>query len=150
MPFPRRLVRAIPMRGRLGQNAGERARSICEIGYLRCMRIRFDAALEQQEIWAEGEYEIETILDGSLEEDGAKLLLATIDRPVLVTDPYRVSLLPPRRRDLVHTFLGLPRRVIEYDGVELDFDQSQFPRVWSPSIDTLLVCRAVRALLPSL
>ncbi len=114
------------------------------------MRIRFDAALDWQEIWAEGAYEIETILDGSLEEDGSKLLLARIDGPVLVTDPYRVSLLPPRRRDLVHAFLGLPRRVVEYDGVELDFDQSAFPRVWSPSIDTLLVCRAVRGLLPSL
>jgi len=114
------------------------------------MRIRFDAALEWQEIWAEGKHEIETILDGSLEEDGPKLLLAKIDRPVLVTDPYRVSLLPPRRRDLVQTFLGLSRRVIEYDGVELDFDQAVYPRVWSPSIDTLLVCRALRGLLPSL
>ena len=114
------------------------------------MRIRFDAALEWQEIWAEGADEIERILDGSLQDDGSKLLLARIDRPVLVTDPYRVSLLPPRRRDLVHAFLGLARRVIEYDGIELDFDQSVFPRVWSPSIDTLLVCRAVRALLPSL
>ena len=32
----------------------------------------------------------------------------------------------------------------------LDFDQSAYPRVWAPSIDTLLVCRAVRALPPSL
>jgi methylase of polypeptide subunit release factors len=69
---------------------------------------------------------------------------------VLVTDPYRISQLPPRRRDLVHTFLGLSRRVIEYDGVELDFDQAAFPRVWSPSIDTLLFCRAVKELLPTL
>lgn len=114
------------------------------------MRIRFGAALDWQEIWAEGAHEIETILDGSLEEDGSKLLLARIDHPVLVTDPYRVSLLPPRRRDLVHTFLGLSRRVIEYDDIELDFDQAAFPRVWSPSIDTLLVCRAVRELLPSI
>ena len=114
------------------------------------MRIRFDGALDWQELWAEGAYEIETILDGSLEDDGSQLLLARIERPVLVTDPHRVSLLSPRRRDLVQALLGLPRRVIEYDGVALDFDQAAFPRVWSPSIDTLLVCRAVRALLPSL
>src|SRR5262249_55794558 len=120
------------------------------VRYGQDMRIRFDAALDWQEIWAEGAHEIETILDGSLEEDGPKLLLARIDRPVLVTDPYRGSLLPPRRRDLVQTFLGLSRRVIEYDDVELDFDQAVFPRVWSPSIDTLLVCRALRGLLPSL
>ena len=45
---------------------------------------------------------------------------------------------------------GRARRVVEYDGVALDFDQSAYPRVWSPSIDTLLVCRAVRALLHAL
>jgi hypothetical protein len=56
------------------------------------MRLVFDAALEWQEIWAEGAGEIETILDGSLDEDGERLLLARIDRPVLVTDPYRVIL----------------------------------------------------------
>src|SRR4051812_34755010 len=102
------------------------------------MRIRFDDQLAWQEVWAEGADEIEGILDGSLTEDGEQILLCRFERPVLVTDPYRIAQLPPRRRDLVQTFLGLPRRVIEYDGVELDFDQSMFPRVWSPSIDTLL------------
>ena len=114
------------------------------------MRIRFDALLAWQEVWAEGENEIEGILDGSLAEDGSQILLCRFERPVLVTDPHRISQLPPRRRDLVSTFLGLPHRVIEYDGVELDFDQSAFPRVWSPSIDTLLVCRAVRELVPEI
>lgn len=114
------------------------------------MRIRFDSSLAWEEVWAEGEDEIEGILDGSLTEDGSKILLCRFEHPVLVTDPHRIAQLPPRRRDLVQAFFGLPRRVIEYDGVELDFDQSVFPRVWSPSIDTLLFCRAVRDLLPSL
>jgi tRNA1(Val) A37 N6-methylase TrmN6 len=114
------------------------------------MRLLFDPALAWQELWAEGPDEIEGILDGSLTDDGERLLLARFERPVLVTDPYRVSLLPPRRRDVVQAFLALPRRTIEYDGVALAFDQTQFPRVWSPSIDTLLVCRAVRELLPTL
>jgi tRNA1(Val) A37 N6-methylase TrmN6 len=114
------------------------------------MRIRFDSALAWQEVWAEGADEVEGILDGSIAEDGAQILLCRFEHPVLVTDPYRIAQLPPRRRDLVQAFLGLPRRVVEYDGVEIDFDQSAFPRVWSPSIDTLLVCRAVRGLVPSL
>lgn len=114
------------------------------------MRIRFDAELRWQEALAEGAHEIEGILDGSLDEDGASLSVARFEHPVLVTDPHRIAQLPPRRRDLVQSLFGLPRRVIEYDGVELDFDQSTYPRVWSPSIDTLLVCRAVRGLLPTL
>jgi tRNA1(Val) A37 N6-methylase TrmN6 len=114
------------------------------------MRIRFDSSLALQEVFAEGADEIEGILDGSMAEDGRQILLARFERPVLVTDPHRIGLLPPRRRDLVHTFFGLPRRVVEYDGVEIDFDQSVFPRVWSPSIDTLLFCRALRELMPTL
>lgn len=110
------------------------------------MRIRFDSELAWQEVWAEGRDEVEGILDGSIEEDGDRVLLARFDQPVLVTDPWRIEQLPPRRRDVVAHFLGLPKRVVEYDGVELHFDQSRHPRVWSPSIDTLLVCRAIRSM----
>ena len=114
------------------------------------MRIRFDPGLTSQEVFAEGADEVEGMLDGSLAEDGASLLVARFEHPVLMTDTHRIAQLPPRRRDLVHALFGRARRVVEYDGVALDFDQSAYPRVWSPSIDTLLVCRAVRALLPSL
>lgn len=110
------------------------------------MRIRFDSELAWEEVWAEGRDEIEGILDGSIEEDGDRVLLARFENPVLVTDPFRIQQLPPRRRDVVAYFLGLPKRVVEYDGVELHFDQSRHPRVWSPSIDTLLVCRAIRSI----
>jgi methylase of polypeptide subunit release factors len=114
------------------------------------MRIRFDAGLAWLEALAEGPDEVEGMLDGSVAEDGPSLLVARFERPVLVTDPHRIAQLPPRRRDLAQALFGLPRRVVEYDGVALDFDQARYPRVWSPSIDTLLVCRAVRALLPTL
>lgn len=114
------------------------------------MRIRFDAELQWMEAWAEGPHEIEGILDGSVAEDGDRILLARFDHPVLVTDPHRIGQLAPHRRDVVSYFFGLPHRVIEYDGVELDFDQSAWPRVWSPSIDTMLMCRALRSLQPQL
>lgn len=111
------------------------------------MRIVVDRELSRLEAFAEGASEIEGILDGSVADDGARVHLATFERPVLVTDPWRIAQLPPARRDVVSTFFGLPRRTIEYDGVSLDFDATRFPRVWSPSIDTLLVCRALGALL---
>ena len=110
------------------------------------MRIRIDAELQWLEAWAEGPAEVEGILDGSCHDDGDRVLLARFDDPVLVTDPWRIGLLPPRQRDVVNAFFGRAQRTIEYDGVTLDFDQSQHPRVWSPSIDTLLLSRAVRRL----
>jgi release factor glutamine methyltransferase len=109
------------------------------------MRLVFDAELASLEAYAEGADEIIGILGGA-EADGERVLLARFERPVLVTDPYRISLLPPARRDVVHSFFGLPRRTVEYDGTVLAFDQVTHPRVWSPSIDTLLVCKAIRQL----
>ncbi len=114
------------------------------------MRLVFDPELSWMDVFAEGRDEIEGLLDGSIEQDGERLHLARFDRPVLVTDSYRIGQLPSRLRDPLHALFGRSRRTIEYDGVELAFDQARFPGVWSPSIDTLLVCRAVRQLLPSL
>lgn len=114
------------------------------------MRLLFEPDLSELRAYAEGPAEIEGVLDGSIADDGARLLLARFPRPVLVTDPHRIGLLPPNERDVVTAFFGQPQRTIEYDGVVMDFDQAQTPRVWSPSIDTLLVCKALRGLLPSL
>ncbi len=111
------------------------------------MRILVDRDLRRLDAYAEGPAEIEGILDGSVRDDGEQLLLASFDDPVLVTDPWRIAQLPPSRRDVVSSFFGLPRRTIEYDGVALDFDASRHPRVWSPSIDTLLMCKALAPVL---
>jgi methylase of polypeptide subunit release factors len=113
------------------------------------MRLVFDPDLATLDTYAEGATEIVGVLGGSA-EDGDRVHLARFERPVLVTDPHRIGLLPPARRDVVHSFFGLPQRTIEYDGAELAFDAVVYPRVWSPSIDTLLVCKALRALLPEL
>jgi len=110
------------------------------------MRIRFDPELRWQEAWAEGAAEVEGILDGSCEEDGEQVLLARFEDPVLVTDPWRIGQLEPRKRDVVNAFFGRSHRIVEYDSVTIDFDQTKYPRVWSPSVDTLLLCRAIRGL----
>lgn len=39
-----------------------------------------------------------------------------------------------------------PLKVIEYDDVTMDFEQGKYPGVRSPSIDTLLFCRALKSL----
>jgi len=107
------------------------------------MRIIVDRELTQLDAYAEGADEIEGILDGSLADDGARIHLATFPDPVLVTDPWRIAQLPAAQRDVVSSFFGLPRRTLEYDGVTMDFDASRHPRVWSPSIDTFLMCKAL-------
>ena len=48
---------------------------------------------------------------------------------------------------MVSSFFGLPRRTLEFDGVTMDFDASRHPRVWSPSIDTFLMCKALAPVL---
>lgn len=107
------------------------------------MRIVVDRELSRLEAWAEGPEEVEGILDGSLRDDGERIHLATFDHPVLVTDTWRIGQLPPARRDVVAGFFSLPRRTVDFDGVSLAFDAARHPRVWSPSIDTLLVCKAL-------
>ncbi len=114
------------------------------------MRILVDRELRRLDAFAEGAAEIEGILDGSLDDDGERVLLASFPDPVLVTDPWRIAQLPPARRDVVSAFFGLPRRTLEFDGVELAFDASAHPRVWSPSIDTFLMGRALAELLPTI
>lgn len=114
------------------------------------MRIVVDRELTRLDAWAEGPAEVEGILDGSLDVDGPRIHLATFADPVLVTDPWRIAQLPAAQRDVVSSFFGLPKRTVEFDGVSLAFDASRHPRVWSPSIDTLLMCKALRGVLDAM
>lgn len=112
------------------------------------MRIVVDRDLRHLHAWAEGAAEIEGVLDGSVADDGERVLLASFPDPVLVTDPWRIAQLPSAQRDVVSAFFAMPRRTLEFDGVELAFDAAATPRVWSPSIDTFLMGHALAALLP--
>lgn len=107
------------------------------------MRITVNPELTRLDAFAEGSAEVEGVLDGSLADDGARIHLASFSDPVLVTDPWRIAQLPPAQRDVTSFFFGLPRRTLEFDGVSLEFDASKHPRVWSPSIDTFLMCKAL-------
>ena len=69
--------------------------------------------------------------------------VASIENPLLLTDAWRIGQLAPRQRDTVFKLLESPVRVTEFRGVSLAFEQSRWPGVWGPNVDTLLCCRAL-------
>ncbi len=79
--------------------------------------------------------------------DSEMQLVAHFDKPVLVTDDYRISQLqPPGLRSTVHALFSSGNRETVFDGTSLRFCQQKYPSVWGPSIDTLLFTRALRGI----
>ncbi|MCB9359282.1 methyltransferase [Candidatus Woesearchaeota archaeon] len=138
------------------------------------MRMVFDKEMETQEIWAvgnelarwfghDGKTARYTLDDSHMEH------IVTFHDPVLVTDnaliarladsrpgPFTISNYAKERgitgsmlRDSVNRLMEVPRRIIEYDGTVMDFDQSRYDggtpetQVWGPSYDTLFLCKAL-------
>lgn len=65
--------------------------------------------------------------------------------PVLVTDDYQIGQIKDSaKRSVLNSLFGYRNnRIIEYDDVRLEFIEDEYKGVWSPSIDTLLFCRAL-------
>jgi protein-L-isoaspartate O-methyltransferase len=116
------------------------------------MILRFNPALTEQEIWANGR-ELASVMGRDKDEQGnrvhdwpkhEKVHVATLKNPVLVTDNYRIGQLESTLRDTVFALFASPVRTTEYDGTSLEFEQKKYVGVWGPSIDTLLFCRGLR------
>jgi len=116
------------------------------------MILEFDDDLGQQHIFAHGD-ELAAVM--GLDRDAAGLRVvsrpdrervhvATLQRPVLVTDHHKIAQLAPTVRDTVFKLFESPVRVTRYGGTSLAFAQGRYPGVWGPNIDTLLFCRALR------
>lgn len=118
------------------------------------MILRFDRDLTRVEVLAQGA-ELANIMGHDRDASGRRVRtwpdertqpVATLSHPVLVTDHHRIGQLPPVPRDTVFALLASPLRVTAYDGIELPFEQARHPGVWGPSIDTLLLSRALSRL----
>lgn len=107
------------------------------------MLLKFSPDLSKQEIWATG---LEQTGIMGRREVGNNILVHTYDNPVLVTDNYRISNLNPTLRDTLFSILASCPRTVEYDGVSVTWDDS-YKGVWSPSIDTLLLAKALNKVL---
>ncbi|MGV8086672.1 MAG: methyltransferase [Candidatus Woesearchaeota archaeon] len=118
------------------------------------MIIEFTSDLKKQDIYANG-IELIQILgidcDSSgnritTRSDDEKKLVVSFDNPVLVTDNYKIGLLDPVLRDTTFALFSSHKKMIVYDSVSMNFEQRRFPTVWGPSIDTILLCKALKTL----
>ena len=66
------------------------------------------------------------------------------EHPVLLTDTARIATLEPGLRDAVLALYESYPRTITYDGTSVSWSPTEFPRVWTASIDTLFFARTLR------
>lgn len=124
--------------------------------YLFChvhMLQKFSTDLSTQEIYAQGS-ELATMMGKDRDEHGEKvytyddkqsLLVSTIPNPVLLSDSYKVQQISDYiARETTLALLNKPRKITSFDDFSLDFDQSKYPTLWGPNIDTLFFCRALQ------
>lgn len=108
------------------------------------MIIKIPQSLNRQEIWASGA-ELTGIM--GKKEIGEDVLVHSFEKPVLITDNYRIAQLSPTLRDTLFSLMSSLPRIVEYDGVSVYWDSSH-KSVWSPSIDTILIAKALSRVLP--
>lgn len=114
---------------------------------------KFAPDLSKDAIYAQGN-ELATVMAQDKDKEGNRvytypkdttLHVADIPNPVLVTDRYKINQIQEYiKRETVSTLFDSPFITIEYDNVKMDFEKFKYPGVWSPSIDTLFFCRALK------
>lgn len=121
------------------------------------MILRFDRELTRLDVHANGT-ELASIMGMDRDEQGERVhtyprdkssFVTSFDHPVLVTDNHRIAALgedDPVLRDTVFALFESGERITEYDGTRLAFVQDKYPGVWGPSIDTLVLSRALEKL----
>lgn len=105
------------------------------------MLTKFSGDLKIQEVYAEGG-DLTAIM--GKREVGANILVHTFIDPVLVTDNYRIGLLSPNLRDTLFSLYSRWPRTVEYDSVAVTWDNNVHHGVWGPSIDTLVIAKALK------
>ena len=117
------------------------------------MLIKVSKDLKKQQIWATG-VELASIMGKDRVKgqrvitypENKKLLVAEFKNPVLMTDTYQIWKQPPTLRDTLFALYSSKPRYVEYDGVQTYWDQTHV-NVWCPSIDTILMAKAVGKIL---
>lgn len=121
------------------------------------MILDFSDDLSRLDVMANGS-ELASLLGQDRDEQGRRVYtypgerfehVVTFEHPALITDHHRIYELgerDPVLRDTVAALYGTRCRVTRYGGTQIDFAQARYPGVWGPSIDTLLVCRALKSM----
>lgn len=119
------------------------------------MKLAFDTDLTRQDIYATGPELAET-MGKDRDTQGNRIyeyphteeqFVTTIEHPVLMSDDYKFFHVKDYiARQTVQLLLQKPMRIVEYDWLRMEFEQGKYSGVWSPNIDTLLFCRAIKNL----
>ena len=114
---------------------------------------RFSPDLATHEIYANGiELALHLWQDRDTEgnkirthPDTEKMLVTTIQKPVLVSDTRKVMQIKEyATRETANLLIQKPKKITEYDGMTIEFDQQRYGNLWWPNIDTLLFCKWLR------
>lgn len=115
------------------------------------MIIRFSDDLRKQEIYANG-VELANVMGRDLDANGnrvytmpddCELHVVDIINPVLMTNHYELSKFPSTTRETLFKLYESPKKTVSFRCTSLSFEQSRFPGVWGPSIDTIFLCKAL-------
>lgn len=109
------------------------------------MRIKIDPKITKIEFFAQQD-EVPKVIGGSAEKYGPEFLIHTFKNSRLLTDTAAIFKLSSVKRDLLVRLLEFNKRVVEYDGVEIEWSDIKYPGVWGPSIDTILFARGLKKL----
>lgn len=128
-------------------------RSIALFLSIALMLHKFSPDLSTHSIYAQGN-ELATMMSQDKDKQENRVYtypkektLHVIDlpNPVLVTDRYKINQIQEYiKRETVHALFESPFITVDYDDVQMDFEKFKYPGVWSPSIDTLFFCRALK------
>ncbi len=109
---------------------------------MKHMLIKLSPDIDSLTVSADG-LESTTIL-GFAEQQPKPVEVATLDKPVLLTDVHKINQLPSNVRDAVFALYQSYPRTVEYDGVSVSWSPTNYPRVWCPSIDTIFLARGLK------
>jgi hypothetical protein len=117
---------------------------------------KFAPDLSKDSIYAQGN-ELASIMAQDKDEQGNRVYTCPKDKtmhvvdllnPVLVTDRPKINQIADYiKRETVFALYGSELITVNYDDVQMEFEnmKMRYPGVWSPSIDTLFFCKALRA-----
>lgn len=117
------------------------------------MKFSFDKELSRQEIYATWPELAETMWYDKDENwnriysypHTKEQFVAALENPVLMTDNEKIAQLKDYiTKETIRLLLQKPMKIVEYDWIRMEFEQWKYYWVWSPNIDTLLVCRAIK------
>ncbi len=118
------------------------------------MIIEFSDELDTMNVYAQGK-ELASMFAQDKDEQGQRVytwpktkkqLIYSFSNPVLLTDNFCIAQLSPTLRDSLFNLFQATIKTTTYKTTSIVFNNQIYLGVWGPSIDTLLLCKAIDSL----